>query len=40
VSLRNVNAVALMASKSSDWVAAEPAFKQIGDSWDKDVWIT
>jgi hypothetical protein len=40
VSLRNVNAFALMASKSNDWVAAEPAFKQIGDNWDKDVWIT
>jgi len=40
VSLRNLNAFALMASKSNDWVAGEPAFKQIGDSWDKDVWIT
>ena len=39
-SMHNVNAFALMASKSNDWVAAEPAFQQIGDNWDKDLWIT
>jgi hypothetical protein len=39
-SLINENAFALMATKSSDWVAADPAFKQIGDSWNQDLWRT
>jgi hypothetical protein len=40
VSLINVNSFALMASKSNDWVAADPAFKRIGDNWNKDLWKT
>jgi hypothetical protein len=39
-SLLVVNSFALMASKSGDWIAADPAFKRIGDNWDKDVWRT
>jgi hypothetical protein len=39
-SLRNLNAFALMASKFSDWVVADPAFKRIGDDWDEDKWQT
>jgi len=39
-SLISVNAFALMASKSGDWVTADPAFKRIGDNWNKDLWVT
>jgi hypothetical protein len=38
--LLNFNNLAMMASRSSDWVVADPAFKRIGDNWAKDVWIT
>jgi hypothetical protein len=37
-SMISVNSFALMASKSSDWVAADPAFKRIGDNWKEDLW--
>ena len=39
-SLISVNAFALMASKSGDFVAADPAFKRMGDNWNKDLWVT
>jgi hypothetical protein len=39
-SLISVNAFALMASKSNDWEDADPAFKRIGDNWNKDLWVT
>jgi len=39
-SLFDVNSFALMAAKSSDWVAADEAFKRIGDSWSEDTWKT
>jgi hypothetical protein len=39
-SMISVNAFALMASKSGDWVVADPAFKRIGDNWSKDLWST
>lgn len=39
-SLINVNAFALMAVKSEDWVTADSAFKRIGDDWNKDLWVT
>jgi hypothetical protein len=39
-SLLNVNSFALMASKSGDWVAADPAFKRIGEDWDQEKWVT
>jgi hypothetical protein len=39
-SLISVNSFALMAANSSDWVAADSAFKRIGDNWDKDAWRT
>jgi hypothetical protein len=35
-----VNSYALMATNSDDMVAADPAFKRIGDEWDKDRWGT
>jgi hypothetical protein len=35
-----VNSYALMAAKSNDMIAADPAFKRIGDEWDKDKWVT
>jgi len=35
-----VNSYALMAAKSDDMIAADPAFKRIGDEWDKDKWVT
>jgi hypothetical protein len=40
VSLITLNSYALMASNSSDFVAADPVFKRIGDNWDKDTWRT
>jgi len=40
VSMSLVNSFALMASKSSDWVAADAAFKRIGDNWSEEKWIT
>jgi hypothetical protein len=40
VSLLLVNSFALMASNSSDWVAADAAFKRIGDNWSQDKWNT
>jgi len=40
ISLNNLNAYALMASRAGDFVAAEEAFKRIGENWDKDVWRT
>jgi hypothetical protein len=39
-SVLNLNRLALMATKSGDTVVADGAFQRIGDSWDKDVWIT
>jgi len=39
-SMISVNAFALMASKSGDWIAADPAFKRIGENWNKDLWVT
>jgi hypothetical protein len=38
VSLRVVNWFALMAMQSQDWVAADAAFKRLGDGWSEDVW--
>jgi hypothetical protein len=35
-----VNSYALMATKSDDWIAADPAFKRIGGEWDHDKWVT
>lgn len=40
VSMFLLNSFALMASKSSDWVAADSAFKRIGDNWNEDTWST
>jgi hypothetical protein len=40
VSLLLVNSFALMASSSSDWVAADAAFRRIGDNWSQDKWST
>jgi hypothetical protein len=40
VSLYHVNSFALMAAKSQDWVAADAAFKRIGDNWSEDRWGT
>jgi len=40
VSMFLVNSFALMASKSSDWVAADAAFKRIGDNWSEEKWTT
>jgi hypothetical protein len=40
VSMFLVNSFALMASKSSDWVVADAAFKRIGDNWSEDKWST
>ena len=40
VSVTNLNKLAVMATKSDDWAVADGAFKQIGDSWDKEAWIT
>lgn len=37
-SMISVNSFALMASKSGDWVAADPAFNRIGDNWNKELW--
>lgn len=39
-SMISVNAFALMAAKSGDWVAADPAFKRVGDNWNKELWVT
>lgn len=39
-SLNTTNAFALMAVKAGDPVAADAAFKRIGDQWDKDTWRT
>jgi hypothetical protein len=39
-SLISVNSFSLMGVKSNDWVAADSAFKRIGDNWDKETWIT
>jgi hypothetical protein len=39
-SLNNLNAFALLAVKAKDHVAADAAFKRIGENWDKDVWRT
>jgi hypothetical protein len=39
-SLINWNLLALMAFKSNDSVAADAAFKHVGDNWDKDTWKT
>jgi hypothetical protein len=35
-----VNSFALMAAKSQDWVAADAAFKRIGDKWSEERWGT
>ena len=40
VSVLLVNSFALMAANSSDWVAADAAFKRIGDQWSEDKWST
>ena len=40
VSLLNLNRLALMATNARDSVAADSAFKRIGDNWDKDAWMT
>lgn len=40
VSLMNENYYAAMAVKNQDWSVADHAFKQIGDNWYIDVWIT
>lgn len=37
-SMINVNSFALMASKSGDWEAADPAFKRIGEEWNQELW--
>lgn len=39
-SLISVNSLALMAVNSNDCVAADSAFKRIGNNWDKETWIT
>lgn len=39
-SLISVNSFALMAANSRDWVAADSAFKRVGDNWDKEAWLT
>ncbi len=39
VSLVSVNSIALMASKTGDWEVADPAFKRIGDEWNKHLWL-
>src|SRR6266567_8445523 len=40
VSLVLVNSFTLMASQSGDWVAADAAFKRIGDNWNEETWTT
>ncbi len=40
VSLFLVNSFALMAVNSQDWVAADAAFKRIGDNWSEEKWTT
>jgi len=40
MSMGSLNYFALMASKSEDWVAAEPAFQRIGENWSEDAWLT
>jgi hypothetical protein len=40
VSTTNLNLFALMAAKFDDSVAADAAFKRIGDNWDRNAWIT
>jgi len=40
VSLVVVNRFALMATEFEDWVAADAAFKRLGDSWSEDIWGT
>jgi hypothetical protein len=39
-SIINSNSLALMAVQFNDYVAADAAFKQIGDQWDESVWKT
>jgi hypothetical protein len=39
-SMTNLNLFALMAAKFDDSVAADAAFKRIGDNWDQNTWIT
>jgi len=39
-SMTNLNLFALMASEFQDSVAADAAFKRIGDNWDQNTWIT
>lgn len=38
LSLIDLNSFALMASKNSDWVAADEAFKRVGENWDEKTW--
>jgi hypothetical protein len=40
VSLQVVNRFALMATQFQDWVAADAAFKRVGDGWSEDIWGT
>jgi len=40
LSIVDLNTLALMAIKSSDYIAADEAFKRIGDNWDRDTWRT
>ena len=40
VSMFLVNSFALMAVNSQDWVAADAAFKRIGDNWSEEKWTT
>lgn len=40
ISAENLNSFALMAVNFQDYVAADAAFKRIGENWDKDVWTT
>jgi len=39
-SISNLNVLALMATKNNDSVAADAAFKRIGENYDVDVWVT
>jgi hypothetical protein len=40
VSMFLLNSFALMAVSSQDWVAADAAFKRIGDNWSEEKWTT
>jgi hypothetical protein len=40
VSMFLLNSFALMAVNSQDWVAADAAFKRIGDNWSEEKWTT